>query len=225
MRRSIRFELFLILSISLGLPSASFAGPIEWSYTSSFHAVGQPGVPFVYVGGGGTGTDGTYVLGAALHGLNELGYPNNPGVGSPITVGHFEIAQFNAAYQSPPTTQKNFELDVIIADGASGQRGTAAFFGSGSTVLTENWPPNPMSLHFVGDELQPTVLGRYGTSQSLVLGKNRYDLEVSSTTAAWGGNGDVVAAVSISPLATPEPATFALAGIGLVGLMGWRWKR
>ena len=214
MRSPFRFKLLLILSISLGLPSASFAGLIDWSYTSSFHAVGQPGVPFVYVGGGGTGTDGTYVLGAALHGLNDLGYPSNPGVSSPIAVGHFEIAQFNAAYQSPPTTQKNFELDVIIADGESGQRGTAAFFGIGSTVLTENWPPNPMSLLFTSS-----------TSQSLVLGKNRYELEVSSTTAPWGGNGDAIAAISIRPVATPEPATFALAGIGLVGLMGFRWKR
>ena len=214
MRSPFRFEILLVLSISLALPSASFAGPIDWSYTSNFHAVGQPGVPFVYVGGGGTGTDGTYVLGAALNGLNDLGYPSNPGVSSPIAVGHFEIAQFNAAYQSPPTTQKNFELDVIIADGASGQRGTAAFFGSGSTALTENWPPNPMSLLFTSS-----------TSQSLVLGKNRYELEVSSTTAPWGGNGDAIAAISIRPVATPEPATFALSGIGLVGLMGFRWKR
>ncbi len=214
MRSPFRFEILLVLSISLALPSASFAGPIDWSYTSNFHAVGQPGVPFVYVGGGGTGTDGTYVLGAALHGLNELGYPSNPGVGSPIAVGHFEIAQFNAAYQSPPTTQKNFELDVIIADGASGQRGTAAFFGSGSTALTENWPPNPMSLLFTSS-----------TSQSLVLGKNRYELDVSSTPAVWSGNGDVIAAVSISPLATPEPTTFALAAIGLMGLWGARRMR
>jgi hypothetical protein len=201
-------------------PASAFAGPIDWSYTSSFHAAGQPTVPYIYVANGGTGADGSYVLEAALHGLIESGYPSNPGA-SPIVVGHFEPVRYNAAYQNPPTSEERFELDVTITDVASGQSGTARFFGLGVTLLTQEWTPNPISLMFVGDGSQPSALGRYGTQQSLVLGNNRYDLDVSSNgEAIWGGNGDVVASVAIRPTSTPEPSSIMLAAFGLLGAFG-----
>jgi hypothetical protein len=218
------FRSLSLFAFVVALPSPAYAGPMDWSYTSSFHAAGQPNVPFIYVATEGTGVVGTYILEAALQGLIESGHPSNPGA-SPIVVGHFEPARYNAAFQNPPTFEQRFELDVTITDGASGQRGTIKFSGLVSTYLTEDWTPNPISLRFIGDEFQPTALGRYGTSQSLVLGKNRYDLDVSSDPAMWGGNGDVVATVNVSPAVTPEPTTIALAGIGLVGMFGWRrWR-
>ncbi|HEY3789676.1 MAG TPA: PEP-CTERM sorting domain-containing protein, partial [Urbifossiella sp.] len=165
---------------------------------------------FIYVANGGEGVGNSYVLEASLQGLIESGLASNPG-NARITVGHFSPAVYNAAFEQSPTTATTFELDVTITDGASGQSGVASFFGFGSTVVTTGWPPNPISLQL----LTPA-------SQTLVLGGNSYDVSLSSTPAVWGGNGDVVAAVSLSPAATPEPATIALAGLGFVGLLGWR---
>src|SRR5947209_3534548 len=96
----------LALAALVILPLTAAAGPVEWTYTSTFHAAGQPDVQSVYIGFGGTGAGGSYLLSATLHGLTELGFPSNPGIGSDVVVGHFEVGTVNAAYQNPPTWEK-----------------------------------------------------------------------------------------------------------------------
>jgi hypothetical protein len=205
----------IVFALVIGFPSVALAGPMDWTYTSRFHAVGQPGVPFIFIADGGARTDGSYELGAALHGLMESGYPSNPGAGPLVSVGHFEMSQFNSAYQIAPTFEKNFQLDVRITDATSGQSGTAVFFGFGNTVFTEDWIPNPISLEFSSP-----------TSRSLVIGANRYTVQVSTDGAAiYDGNAGVVARVDVQPATTPEPATVGLAGIGFVAMFGWRRLR
>lgn len=197
------------LFVLLCLASRAEAGPIDWTYTSRFSAAGQPDVPFIDIADGGA-PGSRYVLEASLQGLIEAGKSANPG-SSPIVLGHFAPALFPIGPGQAPTTATTFELDVTITDQASGLSGTASFFGFGSTVVNPVSTPNPVSLQF----LTPT-------SKTLVLGENDYELSLTSTSASWGGNGDVVAAVSIRPAATPEPGALALAGFGFVGLLGWR---
>jgi len=196
---------FLIAIFIVLVPGAAFAGPLDWTYTSRFHQANQSGNLNIYVGNGGEGAGGSYVLEAALQGLSEAGHPFNPGA-SPIVVGHFVPMTYNAAWQTPPSGGvKNFELDVLITDTTSGQSGTAAFFGTAYSVMTTDATPNPSWLIFDS-----------GLSQSLLLGANRYDMELSQDKAVFGGNGDVVASINVRPAETPEPASLMLAAVGLL---------
>lgn len=208
-----RFSLVSLLAFVL--PTAALAGPIEWTYTSTFHAAGQPNMPSVYVGAGGSGAGGSYMISAALQGLTELGYPSNPGSGPYISVGHFEHSTVNAANQMPPTLEQNFELRVAITDTASGESGAAVWTGFFTSTFTDGWPPNELVLNLTSPSYQ-----------RLMLGATRYELDLNSTYAIYGGNGDVTAYVQMSPASTPEPGTLALAGIGLFGVFGLRrWRK
>jgi hypothetical protein len=201
---TIRVRLLALFGLLVSVSPLS-AGPIGWTYSTDFHAAGQPGIPAIYVANGGEGTDGSYVLEAALQSLTS-----GPGSSS-IALGHFEPRQYNAAWQVPPTFTKPFELDVTIVDGPSGQSGTLKFFGTGATVFTTDWYPNPITLQFTSD-----------TTQSIVVGASRYDLKVTSSAAWLGGNGDVDASVKVSAAVTPEPTTLGLAGVGLLAAFGLR---
>jgi len=209
------FRLSIVAIASAFLTGTASAGPMDWTYTSRLHAAGPGDIPYIFIADGGTGVGGSYMLGATLQGLIANGYPSNPGVGGPIAVGYFGINQLNAAWQSPPTFEKHFQLDMILTDSTSGQTGTVQFFGSGNTVVTQELSPNPIWVELSSP-----------TSRSIVIGANRYNVEVSpGGQADWRENGAILAKVDVQPAATPEPSTLGLAAVGLMGLIRFRLTR
>src|SRR5262245_6502461 len=114
----------LSLLALLALPLTAAAGPIDWTFTSRWHAVGEPNTPFVYIGAGGSGAGNSYMLSAALQDLSGMTYPA-PGSGPYITLGHYEHRTDNAAWQMPPTFERDWELHVTVTDTASGETGVA----------------------------------------------------------------------------------------------------
>ena len=203
---TIRLGSIALSAVLLGTSPLS-AGPIGWTYSTNFSASLQPSVPYIYVSDIGPGVGNSSVLEAALFSI-----PSGPG-GQFVALGHFEPRLYNPS-QAPPTYTTTFELDATITDSASGKSGVISLLGFGQTSVTPSWTPGPLSLEL------------FSTGPlSLVLGNNRYDMRVNTTSAMMGGNGDVIGAVTITPVATPEPATFALAGVGLVAAFGARLRR
>lgn len=79
--------------------------------------------------------------------------------------------------------------------------------------------------------LEHSILGK--SQQSLLVGSNLYTVEYGGFEApagpppggtAWS-DGEIRALVTVAPADAPEPATIALAGLGLVGIGGRRLAR
>ena len=207
------------------------AEPIRWTYTPSL--AGDQGSAFVADGQGGridpSEPDGIrhYQGYTELTTAADLG----PQAGSKqLVVGTVGRGGFYwLADPAPrPTLNDFFRATLTLRDDLSGLTGTVSVTGTAHS--NDSWLGLPADLDLPDADQLWAFPG-----QDLVLGDNRYTVkfgERKTNVRYNGGLGwdwdslEVVAEVQVAPTSqTPEPATLALAGVGLLGLLGLRRKK
>jgi hypothetical protein len=129
-----------------------------------------------------------------------------------VPKGAYALAEVAAAARPQVAMDAVFTLSLAITDAASGQTGAAVFTGKPVlTVGSELGSPGELSLAVDG-------VG----SKTLQLGGTRYEVTLKAGESDSGSH--LVADVECVHDA-PEPGTLALAGAGVVGLVGWRVRR
>lgn len=185
------------------LPQLAFSGPIQWSYSTEVTYDQDYGSKFaVTLAPGGTAEtvpgERSYVW---L--FNSTGNPR------PVP------GEYEARYA--------FTIAVTVTDLASQEAATVNFQGAYSSMWF--YPPeeanNPNAWRW---EYEASSFGDFWNGQEVTLGGNRYTLR-----GQGGGNGLFPfgeLAVEIAPaVGTPEPGTFALAGLGLTAIGVTRVRR
>lgn len=174
-------------------PSVALAGPITWSYHTTVTYAQEYGTNFDVV----LYPDGTVTaLPGEISGAN-LFYS----VGNPIP----EPGSYAANYR--------FQATVSITDVASGQSIDQVWNGA----YTSQWsyPPeyaNQPDLWYW--EFERSSFGDEMDKRNFTLGNNRYTVWANGGGQGFFPTGDLIVNVE-SLQTTPEPATLALAGIGL----------
>ncbi|MFO0847440.1 MAG: PEP-CTERM sorting domain-containing protein [Gemmataceae bacterium] len=116
-------------------------------------------------------------------------------------------------YQRGPSPDR-FKLWFRLTDEASGQQAEVSLFGIGQYQSDPMMYDSKVGLSLVGD-----------ATYTFDLGGNRYDLAFATDP----GVGDIsFLTATVSPHAivpNPEPATLALAAVGLAAAAGWRVRR
>lgn len=178
-------------------PSLAWAGPITWSYRTQITYAQDYGSNFRVM----LHPDGAVTQLPGEYGFAPLLYSS----GNPWPEPGSHVANYQ------------FQATVTITDAASGHSIDQVWNGS----YTSEWsyPPelanDPNRWRW---DYESSHFGDYWDRRSFTLGNNRY------TVWAYGGgqgqfpNGELTVIVD-SIQSTPEPATLALAGVGLATLM------
>lgn len=222
----------IALACLAGLSTAAHAEPIQWTYTGGFTS--NAGTEFVTAGSGGR-PDAEAPGGMRPYtGFTELTQAANAGPqggSARILLGSTPgFTQFFWADGSgpEPAAGNQFVASVTLTDTASGASETVSVVGTAES--RDSWLGLPADLNLPAVDQLWAFPG-----QQVTLGGNRYtvkfgELKVNPRLdSGLGGLWDrleVYADVQVSPAAeTPEPATLALAGIGLFGLAVARIRR
>jgi hypothetical protein len=205
MRLCRRLPLGAFLVTLLAAPPAR-ADLVSWSYNWSTTT------PFVQAAG--DPSSGVKV-GAAGTGGPVLGNSN---------VVAASLSAVSGASPSSPSTVANasYSLTLTITDTASGKTGSLTFAGilngslssAGSNISNTFGSTIAQSVN-IGGNLYSVVLGSFvppGPPGSPAFGA------IGASVTVTGGNGGVVGGQS------PEPSSLLLAGLGLAGAAGARWR-
>lgn len=192
-----------------GSGSAS-AGPIEWDYLADIRPDGSGRIQLGTV----PGPNGTVEVVAALRG-EDL---EAPGSGSQrIRISSLLDIDVTTAEASGAVAQARWFSDLTITDRASGVSGQVSITGRGT---------------YIGDDqlLDPKVMlelldGDAAGRRELVLGGNKYSIQYLITQGDNDRISTLWADITVSPVATPEPSTLALAGFGLSAVFARRLGR
>ena len=211
MFRSLRVA--LVTATVLVFPLCAEAGPIRWEFSAAVggefgHDALNLGVHSLLVVDSSHETSGPVNFYATQYTLPT-------GIGQTISVngsGQILLAsltnhggtRLTETVPAEPTDNR-FKVSVAVTDLESGQSGTLDFFGR-VDLLTGGTTDDPMYLGISGEG-----------AASLLLGRNRYVIDVHSARSETVER--LVADVTVTPTATPEPGTLALTGLGL-GVLG-----
>jgi|GEM_PF-3763426 len=190
------------------VPQIASAGPISWSYTGS--VTGDGGDPNLLYLGPQTRPD-AFSPDGFRHGniFGSLATSNGSGTftGSAqfqlggLVNGSVNVLWLDSDPQPSAPFSNNFVADLAIVDTASGARGDFRINGTGDL----NGDPM-LASYTLRVLLDPNF------TQQQVLGNNLYQVQFSTETTSTGAW--VAADVTVTS-ATPEPGTFALAGLGI----------
>jgi hypothetical protein len=220
-----RHFVWAVLLAAVGAATAA-AGPMNAGLTSPPHWTLSAAVTQVYGDGrlylgtfnfpdgaldGGPGAVlGTAALPTGLGTTQFMGDAANVRVAS-VGKGSYTLTD-DALKRALPVMDTVFTLKLTVTDTASGAAGDLTFTGRPILLLgPTRSSPHELALGFDGA----------GTG-SLTLGGRRY--EVSLDTAESDSGSYLVADVSPAR-GTPEPATLALAGVGLLGVVVLRRRQ
>ena len=201
-------------ALALLLPTAATAGPIEWEASAQLARVGDAFGPMSswltdeYIGGGVTIHESSFSRLASAGPAHGWSWKSVV-VGSVVPDGPRLDPLHWAAH--------TFDVKLSLTDLGSGQSGTLTFSAAGWENLVQD-VDNPFSGILLGRTSHAEITG--DAEQSITLGGTEY--HVGLRVQAHGDNADLVADVRAGAVAaTPEPATLALAGLGL-GAVGVR---
>lgn len=193
-------------ALALLLPAAATAGPVQWEVSAHLARVGDAYGPMAatltddYIGGGTTLHESTFARLVAANPAECWGY-RSVRVGSLIPEG--------PRYDPLHWADRTFGLTLVLTDLASGQSGTLTFTGTGGETLVQDYE-RPYFL--LSRDAYAELTGE--TEQSLLLGGTDY--RVAMRVEARDGRAHFIAEVQTGDVtATPEPATLALAALGL----------
>lgn len=193
-------------------PQLASAGPIGWSYQTSI--IASPDHGRLYAG-----SDVYYLPDESgtmtLYGFVELPYVfSGSETGSVSNVRLAGVSKAAYEYRDEPPGPNGLDavyLRVEVTDTASGQTASADLYLS--AYLLSALP---------GEIRAEAYINARG-DLSFVLGENRYDIAVTdgyTESGSW-----ISASVTVTPAATPEPGTLALAGLGLAAVGAIRSRR
>ena len=132
--------------------------------------------------------------------------------GADVIIGRVD---FNPG--ATPTTftpyTSSFDYSVTVTDVDSGDSGAVTATGTfqGMYVGGGNAAVNAQ---LIGYTVAPSVLNLGGTTYV-----------ISTAASAGPGSSDDLGVLRLNVQAIPEPGSMALVGVGIVGLMGLRWRR
>jgi hypothetical protein len=170
------------------------AGLIEWTYSSTYASASDPTISASFIRNGGSGTDGSW-----FSWMNYIGQPTTIETGSTKIFTGYALPQIdNAALQDPPTWDPNFRLTLTLADTASSTSGSVTFTGY---FVMEDSLSSPVTMQYTSQ-----------SEQSLVLGGNRYEIELP-----FKGGAEYADVVVTAVVPSPEPATLLMSVIGISG--------
>ena len=179
----------------LVLPQLASAGPITWEYKTRLIYDQDYGSKFTVALMPGERTS------TAPGDYYQITLLGSTGVARPDP-GSYEV-------------RYGFTVEVAVTDVASGEQNTLAFDGwyvSHWTYL-DSERDNPEVWRW---DYEYSGFGDPHNGRTLELGGNLYTVRASGGGTGVMPFGELT--VSIDPIATPEPGTLALAGLGLCGL-------
>jgi hypothetical protein len=191
------------LAVAIGSGPAA-AGPIRWSYSADVGLSGDYGSDFRFEWVNQARSFDTPVT-------DGYGYESVPLF---TTTGHTGPPRIGA------THSYSFTVWLTLTDEASRQSRTVSYGGWYSSEWVQTWGGVDGQGNPVWDWEWVSELSHFGNepgSDTFEIGRNRYTIYASG-----GGRGSFPSGaltVEVSPSATPEPGTLALAGIGLVGVV------
>lgn len=196
----------------LVLAPLAHAGPIQWSYSATVggengnNALNLGVHSLLVVQDQGNTVTGPFDFYATQYTLptSDAGVPSMlQGNARGLFLTSLTNQGGTRLSETPTTepTDDRFKMSVVVTDLESGESGTVDFFGR-VDLLTGSTTDDSMFLGISGEG-----------SASLLLGRNRYDFNVYSGRSESVER--LVADVTVTPTATPEPGTFALAALGL----------
>lgn len=221
-------RLWPALAAALLVVGTAAAEPIRWTYALTFS--GNQGSQYVSDGSGGR-PDASEPTGFRQYqGYTRLtAAPGGDRAGSGLVtvgaVGHGDF-YWNGTGDPPPAfpIDPTFAATLTITDAASGQSGRASIFGQATSRDSWLGAPADANLPEVGQ-----LWGEPSWVRELTLGGHRYQVVFGERKTNPRDDGpfvgqmwdalDVVADVRVAPAGVPEPATLALASVGLGGLM------
>ncbi len=199
MKRALLFASLIVLT-GAGAGTAT-AGPIQWSYSAEVEYSRDYGNDFLL---NWTNQSGTVTSGAGEYTSRDL-----------FTT---------TAFPGPPRDDNgqiayNFTVRLTLKDIASGESAVLAYNGWYATQWDKKWTGEDENGNPTWDWDWIHEQSEFGKPTSwdwVTLGGNVYTLRGEGGGMGTTPNGALV--LSVSPTATPEPTTLALAGIGLTAL-------
>ncbi|QGY39190.1 PEP-CTERM sorting domain-containing protein [Pseudodesulfovibrio cashew] len=192
-------ETVAIHTTSSSIPSNESTYPFETNYMLWYE---------------GTGLSG-YITNVAFDGTN-------------YTFDYVYTSGSITLYWGDPTSSEYFEIaELSLVDGAGAAitDNNGGFNNSGGTDLTAQFTSNPLGTLI---DFDPTLFGMEGVYPNLdtfLVFDFASNLVNGSATII---DGQLVASIessaTITLVATPEPSTFLILGLGLLGLVGFRKK-
>lgn len=196
-------------------PTPAVAGPVPWEVSTHLARVGEAYGPMSgmltedYIGGGTTLHESTFSRLVAANPAECWGW-RSVRVGSLVPEG--------PRYDPLHWADQAFGVTLTLTDRASGQAGVLTFTGVGREDLVQD-TERPYFL--LSRRAHAELTG--GSEQSLTLGGTEYHVAMSVENR--DGQAHLIATVRTGEIhATPEPTTFALAGLGL-GALGLTRRR
>lgn len=199
MHRTLRAALATVAL--LALPQISVAGPIQWEYWANFRTDGDGPLRLDAAVGP---PDGSTIVATHLRGE----FLDGGGSGS-LLVRLGSLLDIDVATAGPtaPPGRAQWLSDLNITDLASGESAMVTVGGRGV---------------YLGDALlldRRVMLeltdGSAAGRREVILGENRYTIQFRTLQGDDNRISYFEADVTVAPVATPEPGTFALAALGL----------